>query len=64
MNSIKAIFFLMFFLLLQVFLPAQNIVTDTGKIEMVQDHKVKALLEKHLEINSKAPIKGDRKSVV
>ncbi|MBA3705998.1 MAG: SPOR domain-containing protein [Bacteroidetes bacterium] len=33
---------------------------DSGKIEMVQDYKVKELLNKHIEINSKTPVKGYR----
>ena len=33
---------------------------DTGKIELVQDYKIKELLNKHTEINAKAPIKGYR----
>jgi SPOR domain len=33
---------------------------DTGKVEIVQDFKVKELLAKHVEINSKASIKGYR----
>jgi hypothetical protein len=39
---------------------AQESVGDTGKVEFVQDYKVKDLLNKHIEINSKAPIKGYR----
>jgi hypothetical protein len=43
-----------------VFAQAQKTSADTGKIELVQDYKVKELLNKHIEINSKAPIKGYR----
>lgn len=39
---------------------AQKTVADTGKVEFVQDYKVQELLNKHVEINSKAPIKGYR----
>lgn len=39
---------------------AQKAITDTGKVEFVQDYKVQELLNKHIEINSKAPIKGYR----
>lgn len=39
---------------------AQKAVADTGKVEIVQDYKVQQLLDKHVEINSKAPIKGYR----
>lgn len=35
-------------------------VADSVKVEIVQDYKIKQLLEKHVEINSKAPIKGYR----
>lgn len=33
---------------------------DTGKIELVQDNKIKDLVARHIEINSKASIKGWR----
>ena len=39
---------------------AQKANADTGKVEFVQENKVKELLNKHVEINSKAPIKGYR----
>ncbi len=39
---------------------AQKNNVDTGKVEFVQDAKVQELLNKHIEINSKAPIKGYR----
>lgn len=39
---------------------AQKAVADTGKVEFVQDYRVQELLSKHIEINSKAPIKGYR----
>jgi hypothetical protein len=34
--------------------------TDSTKVEIVQDYKIKELVDKHIEINSKAPIKGYR----
>lgn len=34
--------------------------TDSAKVEIVQDFKIRELVEKHIEINSKAPIKGYR----
>lgn len=34
--------------------------SDTGKISLVQDHKIDELLAKHIEINSKASVKGYR----
>jgi SPOR domain len=33
---------------------------DTGKVQIIQDQKISELLNKHIEINSKAPIKGYR----
>jgi hypothetical protein len=33
---------------------------DTGKIEIVQDFRIKELAQKHVEVNEKAPIKGYR----
>lgn len=39
---------------------AQQAATDSSKVEIVQDYKIKALVDKHIEINSKAPIKGYR----
>lgn len=39
---------------------AQNIKTDTGKVEIIQDAKVKELLAKELDINTKTTIKGYR----
>ncbi len=39
---------------------AQSASSDTGKVELVQDYKVKALLNKHVEINAKSSIKGYR----
>lgn len=33
---------------------------DTGKISLIQDHKIDELVAKHIEINSKTPIKGYR----
>ncbi|MES2592549.1 MAG: SPOR domain-containing protein [Bacteroidota bacterium] len=39
---------------------AQNSIADSAKVDVVQDTKVKELVEKHIEINSKAPIKGYR----
>ncbi|MGZ4033648.1 MAG: SPOR domain-containing protein [Bacteroidia bacterium] len=43
-----------------VFSSAQKINADTGKVEFVQETKIKDLLNKHIEVNSKAPIKGYR----
>ncbi len=35
-------------------------ISDSAKVEIVQDYKIRDLLEKHIEINSKVPIKGYR----
>jgi hypothetical protein len=34
--------------------------TDTGKVELVQDYKIKELINKHIAINSETPVKGYR----
>ena len=39
---------------------AQKTSADTGKVELVQEYKIKELVNKHVEINSKASIKGYR----
>lgn len=49
-----------FFLSCIVYSHAQNKTVDTGKVDLVQDYKVKSLLNKHIEINSKSSIKGYR----
>jgi hypothetical protein len=46
--------------LLVFLLPVAAQTKDTGKIEIIQDYKIKELANKHIEINSKAPIKGYR----
>lgn len=33
---------------------------DTGKVSLIQDHKIDELIAKHVEINSKMPVKGYR----
>lgn len=60
MNIYKTISLLSLLLAFNVFVMAQNAVIDTGKVQLVQEYKVKELLEKHIEINSKAAIKGYR----
>lgn len=42
------------------FLHAQNTPSDTGKVELVQEYKIMELVNKHVEVNSKAAIKGYR----
>ena len=57
--SLKASLTLMF-IVFASYLFAQKAIADTGRVEFVQDNKVKELLNKHIEINSNAPIKGYR----
>ncbi len=42
------------------YLSAQKTSADTGKVEVIEEYKVKSLVSKHIEINSKAPINGYR----
>lgn len=59
MKSLRIIFVLIIcFCVLSTKINAQH--ADTGKVEYIQDHKIKELLNKQQEINSKAPIKGYR----
>ena len=60
MNIYKTISLLSLIFAFNIFMMAQNAVIDTGKVQLVQEYKVKELLEKHIEINSKAAIKGYR----
>lgn len=54
------IFTLLFALISSKNLCAQKTHLDTGKVELVQEYKIKELVNKHIEINSKATIKGYR----
>ncbi len=56
----RTLFTLFFVLRITVFSFAQKSSVDTGKVEVVQDYKIRELLNKHIDINSKAPIKGYR----
>jgi hypothetical protein len=60
MNKLTRIFLIITFHLFGKEVLAQASVADTGKIELVQDAKIKELLSKHIEVNSKASIKGYR----
>lgn len=60
MNIFRTLFSSIIFIFLSQIICAQNPVSDTGKVEIVQEYKVKELVNKHIEINSKAPIKGYR----
>jgi hypothetical protein len=59
MKSWKLTLIPMLIIIAHSFLYSQ-VAVDTGKVEFVQDYKVKELLNKHIEINSKAAIKGYR----
>ena len=50
----------MFYILTPCISIAQNTISDTGKVNFIQDIKVQELLVKHIEINSKAIKKGYR----
>lgn len=39
---------------------AQQATNDSSEVEIIQEYKIKELVDKHIEINSKAPIKGYR----
>lgn len=56
------VYVLMFFLL--AFISTQTLaqqgIMDSSEVEIIQEYKVKELVDKHIEINSKAPIKGYR----
>lgn len=60
MNIFRTLFCSIVFIFFNQFIFAQNSISDTGKVEIVQEYKVKELVNKHIEINSKAPIKGYR----
>jgi hypothetical protein len=60
MNRIIFIFYLTFSCLFFQKSNAQSASLDTGKVEFVQDNKITELLSKHIEVNSKATIKGYR----
>jgi len=59
MRYLKLLFILLFIFICR-FSYAQVTTVDTGKVEFVQDNKISQLLDNHIEINSKAPIKGYR----
>ncbi|MDQ3045937.1 MAG: SPOR domain-containing protein [Bacteroidota bacterium] len=52
--------FSIFFIAASLQLSAQVVPPDSGKIEIIQEHKIAQLVAKHTEINSKADIKGYR----
>lgn len=56
----RIIIAVIFFIVASSFANAQNTPLDTGKIEIIQDPQIAELLNKQIEINSKAPIQGYR----
>lgn len=60
MNIFRTFFCSIIFIFFSQFICAQKTISDTGNVEIVQEYKVKELVNKHIEINSKAPIKGYR----
>ena len=58
--TIKTLFFLLFFSCFLARITVAQTPADTGKIEIVQDAKIKELMNRQVEINSKASIKGYR----
>lgn len=60
MMSAKTVLFFVFFLSFLVPAVYAQTPADTGKIEIVQDARIKDLMEKQVEINSKASIRGYR----
>lgn len=60
MYSLRFILVLIFSLFIFASYAQHAVITDSARIEIVQDYKIKALVDKHIEINSQAPIKGYR----
>ncbi len=60
MNKLKFTLLVVLILISGSLLRSQTAAKDSGKVEIVQDAKVKELLSNHAEINAKAPIKGYR----
>jgi hypothetical protein len=60
MKSITLSFTFIFCFLFSPGVHSQTAVADTGKIEVIQEYKIKELLAKHAEVNSKSNLKGYR----
>jgi len=60
MNFLKVVLSVLFLCFVSPYLVAQKTSSDTGRVELVQEYKIKELVGKHIEVNSKAPIKGYR----
>jgi hypothetical protein len=59
MKILNPIYLILFLAFVPLFSFSQA-ASDTGKVQIIQDQKITELLNKHIEINSKAPIKGYR----
>ena len=59
MKNMKQLLVILFVLATPCFSFSQS-ASDTGKVQIIQDQKITELINKHIEINSKAPIKGYR----
>lgn len=59
MKGLKSALITLLLINMQSFLYSQ-VATDSSKVEFVQEFKVKELVDKHIEINSKATINGYR----
>lgn len=60
MRSFQLFFTFLFLCATSSVLQAQTSVSDTGKVELVQDYRIKELMAKHVEVNSRASIRGYR----
>jgi hypothetical protein len=60
MSPAKSLFILVFLCFSSLLLRSQTSVADTGKIELVQDYKIKDLVAKHVDVNAKSDLKGYR----
>ena len=60
MKVFRTVISVLFILFSNQFLAGQKINSDTGNVELVQEYKIKELVNRHIEVNSKTPIKGYR----
>ncbi|MGQ0827410.1 MAG: SPOR domain-containing protein [Bacteroidota bacterium] len=60
LNRFKNISLVVFVLVINTVSYSQAHTSDTGKVELVQDYKIKELLNKHVLINAETPVKGYR----
>ncbi len=60
MHTVKSLITLSLLIAATTFVRSQSTTKDTSKVEIIQDGKIQDLLNKHIDINAKAPIKGYR----